>query len=481
MRGAILLAGLFGVGFLLAGCTTYLEVRKVADGQGPVVGYPYRLKFTQFDITVTRRIIGCASQGTEPKLKIAIKVDFTPKTSLDPSQFYVIDPRSLTNSFKTADEAFAWNADRSLKSVSATVEDQTATAVGNFVTAAGDVAMLAMSGAGERADPCKKVFDAIKTAAVAKTDVDAAQSRLDALTAELKDVTAKVGTMGTAVDGKTKRRFSLAIDGVKNATGVLAAKSSKLADALKPLSADSKVTWPLNGDQRDTSSKPDKIADDVLEKWNRDFGSSSDTPPAFDVYFRLSPLNGEVGGAAGSSAPPCEDRTDCAWKGLPYREPIWAKIEACQAKKCDAAAGGKAIASKEVLALQMGPMFVLPFEGPGLGSSKASAGFDDSGALATAGYAITKSSGLAASEVLKSATGEATTVVNAAAGARTKALKAQADELAAEQAVKDAQASLSADDKTLATKSFSADASLAQAQLSALQAQQALLAAQTPH
>lgn len=455
------LVGFAAAAVILGSCATYLKVSKVTDTSRPLIGYPYHLKFTQFDIVITRRIVGCSNDSSNRlRLKLDTKVDFTPKTALDPSQFYVIDPRSLANGFKTADASFEWNSDLTLKSAGTTVDDQTAAVAANLIAAAGKIVPLAMAaGAPLRGDACAPFKEKIEAVNRLKQAVDVATAQLDDAVQKLKRVTDKAALMGIAVDRKTKAALSRAIDAVALRTEALAAKQAALEKALAAVSIVAKLTWPENGDEW-ASAKPATLSAADVKKLQLNT-ATIDKSWQMPVYFRLVAARAASGGGG-----------ETEWRGLPYREPAAATIDACSDPDCK-----EKLASMHTMVLQGGPMFVLPFETPALGSTKAAAGFDASGALKTAGYAQTKAPAEVASGILNSAAAQASTVVASAAEARTKALQVKAQELQAQVAYRQAEADQGNADKALAVKSYSADAALAKAELSALQAQQELAAA----
>ncbi len=449
-------------------CTTSLTARRVESDSALQMGYPYRLKFTQYEITLTRRIADCGgSQRPDRKPKdpenpvdIQITAAFQEKAAFDPQEFYTIDPRELAGWFKTTDAKFEWYEDRSLKSANVTVQDHTAQVISNVVTGAAKLASIGLAAGG--ASKCNaEVLKALEKISEVKPKVEKAQATLDDATAALAQVVAKVAAMGSAVDNTTKRLLAKKMKEVETATAHLAAEKKVLERHLKVVSYVKKVSWPTNA--RDRVSDPDEVPDTVLEGWG--VSSSNETKKGLAVIFTLAPVGGSP------AAPTDADSLPATVKGLPYREPVLTRLSVCTKAACKRGDPNE-VSANEGLVLQTGQVLVLPFEGRTFASMTSTAGFDKNGVLQSAGYAQTAAPAVGASEVFKNTVDQVAGVVDTAKGARTKQAQAELAELNAQKALADAKAAPNPDQAAI--KAFETQAALAKAELAALQAEQAL-------
>lgn len=143
LRAGVLLAAV-GV----AGCSVKMQAVRVVDPEKeiPRQGAPYNLTFTQYDIVVTRSVLGCTTKENgkeEPQLSVLVEAAATRKETRDPKRDYVIDFAELRSFFKTSDVAIEYHANGALKSVNATVTDQTGTFFTSLVTNLGKVVTVA--------------------------------------------------------------------------------------------------------------------------------------------------------------------------------------------------------------------------------------------------------------------------------------------------------------------------------------------------
>src|SRR5690349_3598401 len=92
---------------IAAGCTSNRAVTRV-DVTKPSTraGIPYPLTFSRYQIDVTREVIDC-QDGITIRVKAEIK---DPTAAPDPNNLFVIDPNSVSTSFKTSDLLVKYSA-----------------------------------------------------------------------------------------------------------------------------------------------------------------------------------------------------------------------------------------------------------------------------------------------------------------------------------------------------------------------------------
>lgn len=496
----------FVLGMTLCGCVSSLNVQRY-DPSSPQVGYPYRLRLTQYQITATWRVVGCDPTGTTP-LKIKTTAEVKETTALDPEQFYVIDPRSLQGLFRTTEFTMEWYEDRTPKSITSDADDQTGTAIGNVLQG---VSKLAAAGLGFPAGPAsnkcaKAVADALdgingkpgdKQHPGQKAVTEAAQKAVDTQTALMTKLTADATAMGTTLDGITRRKLGQARARLEALIAVLTLEQGRLKELNDVLTDSRTITWPEFGSEF-ASTKGIAPSAAAKKRWNLDDSSS------VVIFMRLTPLDRPEALAAAEPAPkpvttvstttstmtspasndgawpradgnggaaaqppkpaptptppppppPTEQPTarparakPSAIPGLPYREPGRVRLVICVAQPCDGTVEeldtDRLIASTTGLSLQAGTMMYLPFRAQTFAHIKNSAGFAQSGVLTSAGSSQLRGAGSGTADAFKGASEQAGAIVDARRTAETKRLTAAADEAKARKALADAEAALS--------------------------------------
>jgi hypothetical protein len=463
---------------LTAGCATNLPVKKIAPG-ATASGYPYRLKFTQFEIPVTWRITKC-DEDAKPPVQIKISVDPKDKASPDPDQFYAIDPRVLQGPFRATDFAMEWYEDRSIKSINSSVDDQTGTAIVDLLTGAGNIARVALAG-GAGVNAPRILCPASVTDALAAIDGTPGNPGQEEITKKVQKavedqivVVTRLTQKTDAKDDKAKQQLAAAKDELETLTASLEAEQAKLKRLLDEVSETRTLVWPQTSHEY-ASSKPLRPSAKALEKWGIDSSSL-----ALNVYFALLPLEGGPMPAGGDTSAP--QRVSA---GLPYREPRLMRLYVCSESPCgeDRDALGvreSVVKASEVQVLQAGTTFYLPFRAQTFASIKSSAAFAQSGVLTSAGSQQLRGGGSGLAAAFKGATEPIAATVKAGNSADTARLQARAEELKAKKALQDAEAALApaADaDKQAAIKAFQTDATLATAERTKIEAEAALAAA----
>jgi hypothetical protein len=461
----------------LAGCTTDLPVRKIAPGEA-AYGYPYRLKFTQFDVAVTWRIVDCKS-GEHGAMKFRISAEPKDRAAPDPDRFYAIDPRVLQGPFRTTEFTMEWYDDRSIKSVNSSVDDQTGTAIVDVLTGVAKLAGAALLPAGPHAFVCSDaVMKPLRR--ISGDDgrkgqeaiVKQAQQDVDDQTLIVTGLTADAASG----DDKAKKSLPVAQARLQALTAVLAAEQKKLEDLVGEISQTKAITWPENGHDA-AQTQPVRPDDNVLQEWG-----VATTEASVNVYMGLLPLEG----AALSETPPVDGKPNKPIRvyGLPYREPRLMRLYICSPAPCGddrltLDSGANVIKASDVQVLQFGTTFYLPFRAQTFASIKSSAAFNQAGVLTSAGTQQIRGAGSGAAEAFKGGAEQVAAIVTGAHSAKTARLQAQADELKAQKALQDAKAALApvpVDDKQAAIQSYQTDATLATAERSKIEAEQALAA-----
>lgn len=474
----------------LSGCTSNLAVKKIDIGS-TAQGYPYQLRYTQFEIALAWRVTAC--KVDEPNgLKMKISADITAKTPLDPDQLYSIDPASLQGPFRATEFSMEWYEDRGTKSVNSTVDDQTGPAIINVLTGIGKLAgagLLPAGGSSKCSDDvlaALKAINGVKDAAgnvvvegqdsITKKAVKAVEEQ----TAVLTRLTARAAALGATVDDQTRNDMGNAqrlLEALKN---VLTLEQGKLKSLLEDVTDTRTITWPGDGLTFE-SKEPIRPSAKAMEKW-----SMNSTSTGADIYLRLIPKDGqqlpsEAAAVGPDGSTPTPD-PDPSFAGLPYREPRAMRLYICSPAPC-AGTSAELEVSKDLVktadaqVFQGGTTFYLPFKGRTFASIKNSAGFAQSGVLTTAGSNQPRGAGSGAAETFKGAAEQVAAIKVADRTAETARLTALTEEAKAKKALADAQAALVAkpvDEKQALISAYQTDATLATAERTKIEAEAAL-------
>ncbi|WP_110970687.1 hypothetical protein [Pseudomonas huaxiensis] len=409
------------VALSLTSCTTELVTKPLGTGDPLPTGNPYRMPFTQFDVTVKWQAVACQipAIGKTPPIKVNISAEATPKVALEPNRLYPIDPRSLTRWMKTGEVVFEWQQNRLLKSVNASADDQAGQVAVNIASGVGKIVSVAFAGAGiDKCDtPLALDIDAVDTA---KAGLLVATQDLDARMAVFARVDAAVKAVPGGPSKKLQQAWITAQGQVDAAEAALQAQKNLYEKALRKVTYSYSDTWPHSGTEFATPA-PIGLPDPVVKKWGLNRRESG----SLQVYFALvskeefKPSNPQ---------PPTE-----GWKGLPYREPALAEFKICSVASCSDPKSEE-VTSFDAMVYQLGPMLLLPFEGRAFASNKASASFGEDGALLSGGYSQLRSTAAGASETFKSLSDQVAAVRTAKQGEdlqeleqKTKLYKARKD------------------------------------------------------
>lgn len=232
----------------LNGCTN-LEVNKFEGSttDSSRTGYAYMLDFTQYEITVTRTLIGCPA-GELPKVKVEAQANAT--LVPDGDQVYVIDPQSLIGAFKISDTTIDFKDGR-LIGFNSNIEDKTADVISSVAVTAGKIALLSsgiptpIDGGGPPPITCSS--EAIQKLANRETNKNllvAATKSLDDAKVVLTDLTTRYTIKPTqTLANKLKAQKELVDAAQQNVDGI----EKKISAANTALTSKSVVTWPETG------------------------------------------------------------------------------------------------------------------------------------------------------------------------------------------------------------------------------------------
>jgi hypothetical protein len=405
----------------LTSCTTELLTKPLGTDDPPPTGNPYRMPFTQFDVTVKWQAVACQlpATGNTPPIKVNISVEAAPKVALEPNRLYPIDPRGLTRWTKTGEVVFEWHKNRLLNSANASADDQAGQAAVNIASGVGKIVSVAFAGAGIQQcnTPLALDIDAVDKA---KAGLLAATQDLDARMAVFARADAAVKAVPSGPSKKLQQTWITAQSQVDAAETALQAQKNSYEKAVRKVTYSYSDTWPHSGKEFVTTA-PIGLPDAVVRKWGLDTLQRA----SLQVYFAL--LSTEEFKPS-NLQPPAE-----GWKGLPYREPALAEFKICSVASCGDPKS-EVVTSVDAMVYQLGPMLLLPFEGRAFASNKSSASFGEDGALLSSGYSQLRSTAAGASETFKSLSDQVAVVRTAKQGEdlqeleqKTKLYKARKD------------------------------------------------------
>ena len=476
--------------FSCVSCSPGIKVTRV-QGDAPVVGNPWNLPMTQFNITITRHVTGCG-----PRITGAVEVIATTATVVDEQQRYVLQSDGL---WATSDITSNLAANGVSTGLNATSADTTATVISNVVTTFGKV-LVGVASAGilnldKRKELCTtKVRDAVNE--LFPEGGTPLKAQVDADIAALAEATAKVELLiaQSKADAKLKPQLVAALKAQADERKKLADSQNKLTSNLKLTSHLQVVSWPRAGNEfrRDVAFD---LSPDVLANWT---GLKRDTEQEkkdfADVYAKekgqfavyLALLRPAADGSWKAPNPPSSPDTAV---GVPVRLAQQGRLLVCSEQTCPSEIASSGIKNEKIkpfdqVVLQMGQVYTVPLTGGTFRSQTGAITLDPNG-LPTTIQVIEKTA--VASAVTGAAKDVATQLSALPAEVRAAELariKAKTDEANARSALATAQANLAVADQTSSraaqTALVKAQTDLAMAQLNAgLPLQTASLTAQT--
>jgi hypothetical protein len=468
-------AGMAGAGvllssFALSGCTTSLVVKPAASDDARV-GLPYPLLYNAFDITITRRLVACASAAD-----VYFKAEIKPLGSHpDPHHAYVIDPNSLASWMKTSEVKLNYYPSGAPKSLNVTVEDKTGAVMSNVLgtfAKIGNIAIGVPGGPPSTESVCTPaVMKALEDVTSLNAKLAEKEGKVGVLTAELKALVDKIAGVASEPDAATKQMLSRRYDELQVAKEQLTALTEQLADVNRVLTDVEPVVWPRDGD---TWQGVIQIRPFVLQRWFRNPKDENVKPRQFDVAFDIKPLS--MGNHARANNRPQNVSTV---NGIPYRPPVAGVLRVCKSGPCpeEGSEGRALIGRVDADLLQLGTLYYLactsrPFSSIGCAFELTEAGQLQS--IGTSHQAAVAEGAMAAAKDVATQLAAMQAERDAAplkqTQARVNELKAQADLIAAQKA-------LTPDLTAEQTAAVNAQADLYKAELARLEAEEALRAA----
>lgn len=498
----------------LAGCTTELNAVRVQEkGNIPAAGAPYFLTFTQYDITVTRRVKACT-----PGLEVAISAKIERKEVRDPKHHYVIDFESLQSPFKISEITIEYHQTGELKSINANAEDRAGPVVTSVFTSIGKIAAVA---AGVRLlrlridEGCKPAIQAYfvceqplngeKPQAGCPTVLDAlekntktAAQNVEQRSAELDHLTALGATLGKAWGVSERKEHAEKLKELQNAKNALITSKDKLEAALKEISVVDKVTWPPDGEtfKQDAPIVKGLTTDQICESGSSTTGQSCKWGSVDKAQYPILRANTEVWAKLEGTVPlgrteSCDDSCLENMKaGFKYRFPVPGRLSLCSPSKSDDSRKEtfcslsssdtyteEKIATDEGMISQLGPIFVLPLHSMPFSNKAIEATFTTTGFPTKLGIKSKVASAEGAATLAGGMVDEIIKVREAKAKNRLEEVEAETKLLKAEKDLADAKKALEppkSDEQAEALAAFTAETALMNAELANIKARTAL-------
>jgi len=395
----------------LVGCTTTLKLQPL-PADGPYVGAPYSLLFTQYDVTVERRLIGCAP------LKIKVDVSATASIVNDPAAEFLVDPASMASWVKTSEVKFEYDDQGRLEALNAGAEDRTVETVAAAAGAVSQfVGLAALDRANDRgfdAGPSGKCQTLVKAVATARSKTGTLAKAVDAQRLDYLRAAARAASgEGSRKEERAARKKLLV------STEMLRQAQSELAEALDDVTDVTVRKWPENGD---AFSGEIGLDADVFNAWT---GGGVDLETA-KVKLQLMGVDPADGSATALSP---ARKADVA-NGLPYRTPGPGRLVAT--------AGGETVLDARGRIMQAGRLYYLEAKSRPFQSVNVTLNLHENGQPKLVGFSQKSAPGEGFATAAKSVLEEAKTSADTLQTARTKALQREVDELNAEQAKREA-------------------------------------------
>lgn len=526
---------------LCSGCGSGISIRRVSQSDPPQsrVGIPYQLPMTQFDITITRRLIACKYKDPKTQNKIdkpqfSIQASIKPTLVADPDNLYVLRSKGL---FNTSDIKASYSDYGVVTDLNTKVSNQTGSVVSNIISTAASIATLAL-GAGGAAGAKQTLICNSNTEKLFHNrngdDIPKLKLAATKLTESVSDLSKNVNFLSTQIKilaptnvESLKRKLAKNVEKLAYVTDKLNDKKSKLEKMLSEISDVQVEKWPPNGsvrygieskgnNTRNSNTSGPKEDDQKENNHIFDFlkkvgalknTNNNSTSPLFnfteissDAYVKLKPefyllslaeQNQTRNVGCPEKQPQIKNDKSLhrlPLSGIPIRFPKNAMLLICvpkhpksstskSAKKKNTLATKKAglISSYRGPILQMGTMYWLPVTGGTFRSQNANVQINASGSPTTLETADSVSVAGAVSKATAGATKQLASLPSALRAAKLKRVQDQSALLTAQTDLAKAQAT-SGNDQLVAT--LSAEAALVQAEVTLSQAKSALLAAQ---
>jgi hypothetical protein len=293
---SILLTVVSLAGLLTASCQT--KHLRIEPFTGSGEGAPYALRFTQYNTKIKWRVTSCGMRTPRPGeafnqvpvKPFTVSAEVTSEASYpeDPARRWLIDLDSLDGWMNTTDLSVTYENGR-FKAFNAVVEDKTADTIAAVAETVGKVAALAaMVAFTGNPDECA---DLVEAADLATKSVE----RKTSLLQEARAFLAAGETQGLPSAVLRQRQGAVDVAALS-----LANEAQVLAKALKAVTHEQDVRWPLKGSDGPTSTIA--VPTEALKKWKAD----TRWPDAAKITVRLDL---RMVGSAGDLVPAAADPT----------------------------------------------------------------------------------------------------------------------------------------------------------------------------
>lgn len=487
----------------LAGCTHFNAVRiPKAESPVPVNGAPYNLSFTQYEITVKRRLAACKEEDAAGKVKskLIIAIEATPKASEqpDPLRDYVIDNESLQSIWKTTETQIKWNEAGRLESISASAQDKFGVVAVTVATAIAKTVVGAATQAAGSVDITKDGKTVTENTGACEPDIYAKVTNVKELEADIKQRTARlerniksletyrsVATiMGKDLPSSDKERLSKLLLIVDRQTRKLDALQAQLEADLKIITYTDTIVWPPNGStfgDAVVKTKPVKaiqilqpLTVEQIKKWG-DAGDDATVLPQTSVLAKISPTS-----PIGITDPCTNECDEDKSKGLKYRPKAPGHLVICKWKDCEIDSDNEV--GKDVgMISQLGRVYVIPLKSGVFSNKTLTATFDKVGQPTMIGVKSESSVAEGASTTTAAVLEQFVAARKAVVPSKLDRLKDELERRKLEKELLDIQKALAPTpnaETALATATFTADTALVDARLANLKAHATLDAIQ---
>lgn len=405
--------GLFiGLGSSLAACS-YGHLSVTPTESKPLQGIVYALPLSTFDISTTRQLIKCDSEGFLVKTEISV----TPHSIEDPANLYVIDPHSLSEIFNTSTVKVDFHeGTRFLKSVNADGTGAAQELLTSVIKTTASIYGVEFGGSGSEAlAPTEQPSVCTEEAVELLDGIKRVSSDIKRVTKEIQEqqvvLDSAVLAQARILPGRTKDADEL----VASAKTLLEALAAQLETLIKtdqrfknPLISTVTERWPTDGSETNKSNITPlpKITE---KKW---FGAiPGEGNPLIDSMINLTvALEGQPGiGRTLSDIEPAKWRT--SFKGLYYRNPVAAELKFTRSnvklakkpdpEKIESVEQPPILVARESFDIaQLGYVNSLKVKNGAFESTEFSAMFDVAGRLVSSESKKIKSAATSAAEIL---------------------------------------------------------------------------------
>ncbi len=463
MKGTVLLFTLLFVAGCL-GCGSGVNVTRFDGTASTMKGVPYNLPMTAFTITVTRHVTGCGDE-----LKGAVEAQIASAKALDPTAMFTLYSDGWLS---TSDIKSTYAPDGTSTGLNVSSESAAGTIISNVASVIAAIAPLAAA-AGKGitvVDVCKAdVSKAVTATKTLQPAVDKETRDVTAATDRVTLLSSQLAVLGNSADKSLKERLVAAMDDLAKKKGTLKVDQDELAKNIGLTSDTQTINWPPDGTQ--LTAGPLSSQTDLLKKWAKTGAiiHPVEAIKQFDVYLRL-----ERTGPLGVDANKVKTvpQIDIS-QGVPVRFAVPGRLSVCASGVCGVA-GAKQVGKFEGPIMQLGLVYTVPAKG-GVFKSETMALSTDANGAPSSVEVVEKVAGVAAATgALKDMATQAAGIPAAINAAKLAKIKAETDQLNAENALATAKAGV--DQSVLAP--IQAETTLAQAKLAQINADAALKAAQ---